>query len=297
MTVPEGIAAALRGRHAVVATGIDERLLRAVVGAIPDDGDADANGVGGPDEAVEAPWRVALHPAATGGVADEFVLSARLQGLRETEALDLRVGAATDPAVFSADGTAFAVAGPAPEPTLLSDGEPAAALREAALARVDAAEPFEGLGPSRAGLRGSAREDLSAAFAAELDAAVAGADRLDRRADANVLALSLVVGARTDHLFGDVREWAERAGIAAREQFIAPRDTLVDRGIVKTIKVPGDRGHPHSRLRVAHAGLADCDPSELAEVLAESLADDDRGVADGRGTGDAESDRTPVWRR
>ncbi|WP_058366766.1 transcriptional regulator TbsP domain-containing protein [Haloparvum sedimenti] len=294
MTVPEGIVAALRGRHAVVATGIDERLLRAVVGAIPDDGDADANGVGGPGE---APWRVALRPAAAGGVADEFVLSTRLQGLRDAGALDLRVGAATDPAVFSTAGTAFAVAGPTAEPTLLSDGEPAAPLREAALERVDAAEPFERLGPSRRTLRESAREDLSAAFAAEFDAALRGADRLDRGTDANVLTLSLAVGARTDHLFADVREWAERAGIVAREQFIAPRDALVDRGIVKTIKVPGGRGHPHSRLRVADAALADCAPAELVETLSERLADDDRGAVGDGGTGDAESGRTPVWRR
>ena len=310
MTVPEGTAAALRDRRAVVATGVDEPLLRTIVEVLSDrvdagektesdaagEGRTDAAGESGSDVAdatVGTPWRVALRPEAADRVADEFVLSTRVQGLREAGTLEVRIGATDDPAVLSAEDAAFAIAGPTAEPTLLSDAGPSSSVRAGARARFDAAAPFEDVGPSRETLRASARDDLSTAFAAELDAALEGAERLDRRADANVLTLSLAVGARTDHLFGDVRTWAEHAGIAAREQFIAPRDALVDRGLVETIKTPIGRGHPHSRLRVADEALAECAPVELVDVLAERFA----GRSGHGGGGDASSDRTPVWRR
>lgn len=300
MTVPEDIATALRERRAVVATGVTEPLLRTLVEVLSEGDDFHkasdaASDAAGADESavgVETPWRVALRPEAADAVADEFVLSTRAQGLREAGALDLRVGDANDPAVLSTDAAAFAVAGPAAEPTLLSDEDPSAAVREGALETFDAAAPFDDCGPTRRTLRERAREDLSDSFAAELEDALRGAERLYRGEDANVLTLTLAVGARTDHLFGDVREWGERVGIAAREQFIAPRDALVERGLVETIKTPVERGHPHSRLRAVDERLVDCPPAELVETLAKRFAD-----ANDHEDDDAAADRTPVWKR
>lgn len=221
----------------------------------------------------------------------EFVLGTRVEGRRQRGSLHVRRTPDPPGTLIATPDAAFAVAGPSSSQTLLSTTERAAAVRTVLADEFATAQPADLGLPGREFLVASADRTLSAGFAADLDAALDGTDRLHRSADVNVLTLLVALGARQGHLFGALRTWADEVGVAPRQLFSDEKRTLVERGLIETIKLPLGEGHPRSRLRLTDDVLADCAARDFTEQLAERLHEaGDAGPA-------ASSEREPVWKR
>lgn len=236
-------------------------------------------------------WRVLLSADVAETLGYEFVLGTRVEERRQRGGLLARRVASPPGTLVATPDAAFAVAGPPSSRTLLSSTETADAVRRAVVDRFETAEPADLGVPARRTLLDAAERSLSTAFAADLDAALQEADRLHRSSDVNVLTLLVALGARHGHLFGALRTWAEEVGVAPRQLFSDEKRTLVDAGVIETIKLPLGEGRPRSRLRLTADELADCPPAVLPERLEAHLL----GAA--RGGPAATDEREPVWKR
>lgn len=257
MAIPAGAETMLTGRGGVVATGIDIDGLRAIVGARASTDDPE-------------PWRVLAESGVGDRLAAEFVLATRVEQHRAAGTLEVRTSEEPQPTVIAATDVALAAVGPPDDSRLLvdEDGVAVASVREALVERFEHGTPVELNQPGRSALIEAATE-LSGGFATDLEGALDGADRLRRGEDVDALTLLLVVGARNDLLFHEVRTWSEEAGVAGSQQFSTGKRSLEERGLIAVIKLPMGPGHPQSRLRIADEALADCDPVELVPTLRE----------------------------
>lgn len=244
------------------------------------------------DAAIDAgEWRLLVSEDVADTLAYEFILGTRVEERRQRGELAVRRTPSPPGTLIATPDAAFALAGPPSSRTLLSTTETAEAVRDVVADEFTAARPAELGLPGRRSLVASAERSLSPGFAADLDAALEATDRLHRSADVNALTLLVALGARQNHLFGTLRTWADDVGVAPRQLFSDAKRTLVDAGVVETIKLPIGGGHPRSRLRLTDDALADCPPRAVPERLEERI----RVAADGNPA--ATDNREPVWKR
>lgn len=236
-------------------------------------------------------WRLLLSDDVADTLGYEFVLGTRVEERRQRGGLLARRVASPPGTLIATPDAAFAVAGPPSSRTVLSTTETADAVRRAVVDRFETAQPADLGVPARRALLDAAERSLSTAFAADLDVALRETDRLHRSSDVNVLTLLVALGARHGHLFGALRTWAEEVGVAPRQLFSDEKRTLVDAGVIETIKLPLGEGRPRSRLRLVAEEFANCPPGSLQERLQGRL----QGAT--RGSPAATDEREPVWKR
>ncbi len=211
-------------------------------------------------------------------------------------------GAASDRTYLVADDRVHAVVGPTGDRSIVTTAgaETVDGLRTAATAGFDAARPAAVEMPARDRMYRTARERLGERFAADLEGVLdaLGPDALDRSRRVTDLTVLVALGARHDHLFHDVRTWAESVGIAPRQAFTADRRALVACGAIEAVKVPLGVGHPNYRLRAVDDRLLRVPAEGLVAFLRDRLHGvdvDDLGGAGG-GVRRPDDDR-PVWDR
>jgi DNA-binding IscR family transcriptional regulator len=286
MSIADDVEAALAGREDVVAVGVDADLLAATLAA--------RRGGGGR-------WRVACPPGVVDDLGRALALgSAAAEACaRGTVALRTGTGPRPDRPLFASAGRVDAVVGPADDRTLLSDADPdrATAAVEAVETRFETADPASIGMPSRTCLVAAAREALDDRFADDLATVLStlgteptALDRSDALDDRTLL---VALAARHDHLFADVREWADDVGIAPKQTFSAARRALEERGLVESIKVPMGIGRPNYRLRAVDETLYRVDAERFPSALRELFEAADAGG----GVGRVRADDRPVWDR
>ncbi|OYR59343.1 transcriptional regulator TbsP domain-containing protein [Halorubrum halodurans] len=288
MSLAADVEAALAGRDDVVAVGVGTDLLAALLST------RRARGGGR--------WRAACPPTVVDDLGRAFVLGsaaaeARAQG---TVALRAGTGGRSSRTLFASDGRVDAVVGPADDRTLLTDADPdrAPAAAEAVDARFEAADTATIRMPSRTRLLSAARGTLDDRFADDLATVLStlgtGPAPLDRSGAFDDRTLLVALAARHDHLFADVREWADDVGIAPKQTFSAARRALEERGLVESIKVPMGVGRPNYRLRAVDETLYRVDAGRFLPALRELFEAADPGRA---GVGGRRIDDRPVWDR
>jgi hypothetical protein len=274
-----------------VAVGFGDRAIRALVAAVADLPAPDAGPI----------CRLVVTPATADRIRNDLVRATSVDEHRAAGRLRLAVADdadETDGAFLSTPEVAVGlvegtVGGRVRRPSPIVDDDPDPAIGAIAEAWVDRATPAD-RGPGRAELVAAARESLSPAFAADVEAALGATDRLPRvdpadptRPDAR--SLLVAAGARSEHLLRGVRTFAGEQGIAHSEAFAGVKRRLVDVGLVETVAMPRGTGRPPIRLRPADPALADCEPAALLALLRERLAtlgSDSESESDG-GTGPA----------
>lgn len=289
MSIAADVEAALAERSDVVAVGVDVESLSAVLSARRGEGN---------DR-----WRVACSPGVVDDLGRAFVLgTAAVEACaRGTIALRTGTGARPDRTLFASPGRVDAVVGPEADRALLTEVDPdrAAAASEAVEARFEASEPASIGMPPRSRLLSAAREALDDRFADDLGVVLStlGADptALARSEALDDRTLLVALAARHDHLFSDVREWADDLGIAPKQTFSAARRALEERGLVESIKVPMGIGRPNYRLRAVDETLYRVDAETFLTAVRELFETTDAGG--GSGGGGARVDDRPVWDR
>lgn len=222
------------------------------------------------------PWRLLIESAVAEKLSYEFVIATAIEELREAGRLQLHeTGDELREAVVVTDDAAFAFVGRVADRDALETTRPSTVseLRTALEERFTAGRPRRLNEPGREALLTSARETLQPEFATDLRAALAGVRRLPRSDRTNALTLLLIVGARHDHLFRDVRSWSQSIGIAHRQMYVDVKDDLVAAGLVETIKIPSGTGRPPLRLRLCDAELRECPATEIVPTMRRKLGD------------------------
>ena len=289
MSIVADVETALAGRSDVVAVGVDYEFLSAVLSARLEDGDGR--------------WRVACRPGVVDELGRRFVLgtAAVETSMRETIGLRTGSGARPDRTLFASPGRVDAVVGPATDRTLVTEVDPTrvAAASEAVETRFEAAEPASIGMPSRSRLLSAAREVLDDRFADDLGAVLStlGTDPtvLARDGSLDDRTLLVALAARHDHLFSDVREWADDVGIAPKQTFSTARRALEERGLIESIKVPMGIGRPNYRLRAVDETLYRVDAERFLPALRELF--EAAEAVGGSGSGGTRGDDRPVWDR
>jgi hypothetical protein len=312
------VESALAGRSGVVAYGVPLGLLPAVLAARERTDD-------------DAAWRIACRPGVVDALGRALALGSDAAEAVADGSIALRTAAgdggspdgaagvepgtdAGDRVAFATPDRADAVAGPRPDPTLVSDagGSTAAAVFRAATTRFEAATPATVAMPPRSDLTAAAREMLDDRFATDLAAVLDALEygELGRTGTVVDRTLLVALAARHDHLFRDLRRWvdgaqgagrersrdAERVAVAPSQELTDDRRALVRRGLVESIKVPMGPGRPKLRLRAVDEALLRARPCEVLSVLRGRFAlplDEDGTLARGP---DGEG-RRPVWDR
>lgn len=289
MTIVADVETALAGRSDLVAVGVDASILSAVLSARRQGGDGR--------------WRVACRPGVVDDLGRRFVLGTATAEAcsRGTIALRTATGARPDRTLFASPGRTDAVVGPATDRALLAEADPdrAVAASEVVETRFETAEPASVGMPSRNRLLSAAREALDGRFADDLGVVLSTLDTdptaLARTEPFDDRTLLVALAARHDHLFSDVREWADDVGIAPKQTFSPARRALEERGLIESIKVPMGIGRPNYRLRTVDETLYRVDAERFLPALRELFEAVD--AVGGPGIGGAGGDDRPVWDR
>lgn len=290
MTAEVGLVDALQGRDRLVASGVTVERLPALLDACKA-----TNG---------ARWRVVSPPSTVEALSTRFVLGSAVAEAVENGSLAVRITdePAGERTVFAGAEWTGTLAGPPDDPTLLHEEAPerTAGLHAAATTWFDRGTPADVKMPSRTTLLSAAETALSERFSDDLGVILehADADQLLRDDPISDLTVLVALTARYDHLFRDLRAWADEVGIVAPQTLTAARRELDDRGLIETLKVPMGLGHPKYRLRALDDELAVVDPEAFPQHLRERFAvTDPESPATARtGTTAADSNR-PVWDR
>ena len=279
MSLADDVEVAVAGRPGVVAVGVGAELLPALLSARR--------------HTKGSRWRVACPPDVVDDLGRAFPLGTAVAEACARGAIALRAESDSRSArtVFATAGRVDAVAGPSGDRTLVTDVDPARTrgASEAVAARFAAATPAAVRMPPRRRLVETARDALGDRFADDLAGVLgsldAGSGALDRSEPVDDRTLLVALAARNDHLFHDVREWADEVGIAPKQEFTAERRALVDRGVVESIKVPMGVGRPNYRLRAVAEPIDHADPGELLSALRAQFAatSDGSNAAESRG--------------
>lgn len=294
MIVPDAVERDLVGRRSVVGVGVGAELLPSVLAAR--------------ERTDGGTWRLRCPADVVAELGRAFVLGTAVAEACDSGRIELRV--APSPAaprrLFATDETVLALVGPEGDRTVLTESDPGVvtAVESAATERFEASEPATVAMPGRTRLIETARSRIGPRFAEDLASVVSTADpgAFGRATPASDRVLLLALGARHDHLFATVREWADDVGIAGRQTFTEPRRLLVDEGLVESVKVPMGVGHPNYRLRAADETLVHGTAAEVVGVLRDRLAEGipselDRKAGNTRETTDPHAIDTPVWER
>lgn len=130
------------------------------------------------------------------------------------------------------------------------------------------AEPYDPTAPPWDHLLQSAEECLCPEFATELSAAVEAADGVSWSGTPNPVELSLLVAGRHKLLLHDVSTWAGDTELASPSSCSRTKQRLVDRGLLRTDRVPQGVGRPRQRL-LACGRIGDAGPESLVEAAAD----------------------------
>ncbi|SNR47556.1 transcriptional regulator TbsP domain-containing protein [Halorubrum vacuolatum] len=305
----------LAGSTTLVATGVDRAFLPAVLRAHERTLGEAAGASEETDGSSNVSWRLRSPTETVEGLGREFVLGTKVATRTESgsmaivTAAEAAAGDLIERTLFLTDREVHAVTGPVDNRTVITTDEMSAVrgLREAMGAQFERSPSAAIDMPSRDRLYRTAGEQLCGRFAADLEVLLDDLEpgALDRSRTVTDRTLLLALGARHDHLFQDVRAWAESVGIAPRQTFTADRRMLVASGVIEEVKVPLGVGHPNYRLRAIEEGLLRLPPERLIEYLRDRLDGIDRAAFDGpdaadryfrtpHGPGD---DDRPVWER
>lgn len=292
-TVREDLRAVLAEKTTVSAVDVPLSLLPPILAAR--------------DQAeTENTWSLVCRPDAIDVLGRSIVLGTAVAEAIEEGALTLRVrapdacetdtGGAVDVApqtLFAGPDWTAAVSGPVGEERLLTSGDTDTERRtdsgsksvqpdmiHAAIdERVSAAASASVGMPSRRRLHVSARKILDDRFAGDvvalLDALEYGA--IGRQGPVTDRVVLVALAARHDQLFSDLRAWigtehADGVGIAAGQELTAARRSLVDRGVIESIRVPMGPGRPRLRLRAVDGEVERAHPAAVVELLRERYA-------------------------
>ncbi|MBP1922054.1 hypothetical protein J2751_001059 [Halorubrum alkaliphilum] len=293
MSVPveENIEDTLAGRPDLVAVGVGLDLLPAVVSARRrTDGGR---------------WRIACPPGVVDELGRTFALGTAVVEARSRDEIDIRTasGSRPDRPLFATPDRVDALAGPPDRRTLVTETQPdrAAAAHGTATRRFGRADPTSIRMPGRTELLAAAGETLDDRFADDLATVLDSIDLdpacLDRSDVIDDRTLFVALAARHDHLFTDVREWADDVDIVEKQRFSDARRALENRGIIESIRVPINKGRPNNRLRALDETLIRVDPEEFLPALRERVRiENSSDGSDPRGADSREDDR-PVWER
>ncbi|GAB6878275.1 hypothetical protein JCM17823_05490 [Halorubrum gandharaense] len=290
MTAEVGLADALQGRERLVASGVTVERLSALL-------DARAATDGGC-------WRLLCPPSTVEALSTRFVLGTAVAEAVANDSLAVRTTEepAGERSVFAGTEWTGTLAGPPDDRTLLHQETPerAAGIHTAAATWFDQGTPADVKMPSRTALLSAAETALSERFADDLAVILEKADADDLLRDDQISDLTVLVAltARHDHLFRDLRAWADEVGVVAPQSFTDVRRDLADRGLVETIRVPMGLGQPKYRLRALDDEFAAVDPEGFPQHLRERFAvtDPESGAEANTGSTAADSDG-PVWDR
>lgn len=247
-------------------------------------------------------WRLLCPSETVDRLGRSFVLGTAVAEADSTETVAINAADSTAGlrSLFVTDEAIHAVAGPEGDRSVLTETDPDVieGVRAATNARFERGASTTVRMPSRTRLLETARTELGSRFADDLAGVLEsiGFGDLDRSRAVDDRALLVALGARHDLLFFEVRTWADDAGIAPRQHFTEPRRSLVDRGIIESVKVPLGVGHPNYRLRAVDAELIDVSPDELVPYLRDRF-DGEPGAGGTVGPNGRHGDDTPVWNR
>lgn len=291
----DAVETALSGRSAVVAVGVPIRLLPSVLAARErSSGDT---------------WRIGCRPGVVDALSRALVLGTAVAEAVANGEIRVRTGEplghGTGGTLFATPDRADAVVGPQGDRTLATTGtdtdpESVDGVHATAEARYDAATAEPVGMPSRTELLAEAREVLDDRFADDLAAVFASLapGEFGRTTEVSDRTLLVALAARHDHLFRDLRTWVgtDGVGIAPEQELTRDRQTLVERELIESLKVPMGPGRPMLRLRAVDDALLRARAEEVPSVLEGrfELPTD----ADGRLRRDASrGGRRPVWER
>lgn len=266
---PPDLLARLRASRDTIGVGLDVDAVELFVNGAREAATTDE------------PWRLLLGPAVADELSYEFVVATEIEGLRDDGRLLLReTDRAIRESILVTDDATFAFAGRGAAPYALETTREStvSGLYTAFSDRFDAGTIRRLDEPGREELIASARDRFQSGFGNDLRAALAGARRLPREDRTNALSLLLIVGARHDHLFRDVRSWSQAVGVAHRQMYIDVKDELVAAELVETLKIPAGSGRPPLRLRLRDEDLAECPATEIVPTMRRKLGDRRRGV-------------------
>lgn len=263
---PARVADRLREADRVIGTGLDLDAIELFVSGARERATRDD------------PWRLLLDPETADTLAYEFVLATAIEELRTAERLELRRVEDDDrlPRLIATPEWVFALPGGATTPyALRSESESTATgLYDHLASRFERGRATDLDEPGRAALLESAREAFRPAFVDDLEAALAGADRLQRGDPVDVRTLLVALAARHDLMFYELHEWSETIGVAPEPTFFGPKDELVAAELVGAIKIPDGSGHPPIRLWPVDTDLRECPAADLVAFLRRKLGVD-----------------------
>lgn len=230
-----------------------------------------ADGEGPPDGAarrllVEEPIRERLR--------DDFLIGSRLAELVDADAAAVR--AATDhlddrAVVGEDDAWLLLTVGDDVSAIPASDGDLVEGLRRKYGERWSAAQEIDLRSPPRDRVTAAVAEEITEEAAADLTAAVDGAERLRWGEKPDPTDLLLLVGARADAQFQAVTAAAERVSLSSRSSCSRAKQDLENAGLLRTERIPQGIGRPRQRLVPGREWVAEAAPEELVRTAREQL--------------------------
>lgn len=217
-----------------------------------------------------APVRLLLSPDVADSVSEAFLLESQLA---EAVARDhLRVRETTsrceDRAILAADRAGVLVSVDQQAGVLPVDARPVVeGLHETYEPVWETAEPLSLRAPPRGRLYETGREQLTDAFATQLERAIESASVLEWHGSPTPVELVLAIAARTGTHHYDLCAWAEEVGFTSRSTVARTKQQFEKAGLIDVTPVPQERGRPRQRLQVGDERVGAADAESLVPML------------------------------
>lgn len=234
---------------------------------------------GDPNGDADVHVRALVDAETAKAVRDAFPLASRVADLIDAGALDVRVAEPRTPfstlllgdgefrGVVSMFGVALTELRADADEALVDDA------RERYRDEWTDADPFSSRAPPYSRMLETLGERLGEATRADLERVLEGTTGVRSvRVDVRPVRLSLLVGAKNEVQFYELGLWGESEGVASRAKFSREKQTLEERGLLETEKVPTDVGRPRQRL-VLPERLRGNDPLDLADAARDAERD------------------------
>jgi hypothetical protein len=128
----------------------------------------------------------------------------------------------------------------------------------------EGAEEYSFRTPAYSRMLESLGERLGEGTQADLATALeADVTRRGLESNLDAVDVTILVAARNRHQLYELSRWGESSGLASPAKFSQAKQRLEDVGLLKTEKVPQERGRPRQRLVLAKGDLEDASVEEL----------------------------------
>lgn len=141
-------------------------------------------------------------------------------------------------------------------------------------ARWAGADAFALRTPARSRILETLEAEFGPDVAADFDGVLAELETARTDDGLDGVTSSLLVAAKHEQLFYDIRKWGADIGLASEATFSRSKNRLEKRGLLDTEKAPIDVGRPRHRLLLANDRLRDVDAAELATTAQKLLTND-----------------------